>query len=65
MIPTLEQFFELNAVPVYFVYGLVFFVLGLAIAMQKRQLHRYLNRSLNGERQLAMIIPCGFYRLIN
>ncbi len=40
MVPALQTFFEINAVPVLFVYGLVFFVLGLAIALQNRQRSR-------------------------
>ena len=32
-----RYFFELNQDPVFFVYGLVFFVLGLAIALQSRR----------------------------
>lgn len=33
----MRQFFELNAVLIFFVYGQVFFVLGLAIALQSRR----------------------------
>ncbi|MBI3160633.1 MAG: ATP-binding protein [Chloroflexi bacterium] len=36
MISGLQRFFETNAVIVFFVYGLVFFTLGLAIALQSR-----------------------------
>ena len=36
MINNLNQFFELNRLLVFFVYGLVFFVMGLAIALQSR-----------------------------
>lgn len=37
MSTSLQQFFEINLILVYFVYGLVFFVLGLAIALQSRR----------------------------
>ncbi len=47
MIDLLRQFFELNATLVLFVYGQVFFVLGLAIALQSRRHSRLeLARSL-------------------
>lgn len=60
MIPTLQRFFELNAAPVYFTYGLVFFVLGLAIAFQSRQHSRLeLARSLGW--LAAFGITHGFY----
>lgn len=36
MIVSIQQFFETNATIVWFVYGLVFFTLGLAIALQSR-----------------------------
>lgn len=36
MVDNLHNFFELNRVIVFFVYGLVFFVMGLAIALQSR-----------------------------
>jgi signal transduction histidine kinase len=43
----LRSFFEVNTVLVYFCYGLVFFVLGLAVALQTRQAsHLDLSRSL-------------------
>ncbi len=36
MVDNLNRFFELNQTIVFFVYGLVFFVMGLAIALQSR-----------------------------
>jgi len=47
MIEALRQFFSLNKIIVLFIYGLVFFVLGLAIALQSRRYSRLdLARSL-------------------
>lgn len=47
MIEALRQFFNLNKIIVLFIYGLVFFVLGLAIALQSRRYSRLdLARSL-------------------
>jgi signal transduction histidine kinase len=44
---TLTEFFKLNQTIIYFVYGLVFFILGLAIILQTRQSSRLdLARSL-------------------
>lgn len=40
MIDNLNRFFELNRPLVFFVYGLVFFVMGLAIALQSRHRSR-------------------------
>ena len=37
MVTSLHHFFELNATLVFFGYGLVFFVLGLAVALQSRR----------------------------
>ncbi|MFO7683477.1 MAG: sensor histidine kinase [Chloroflexota bacterium] len=34
---TLRQFFEVNRILVFFLYGLVFFVMGLAVALQSRR----------------------------
>lgn len=34
---TLRQFFALNRIPVFFLYGLVFFVMGLAIVLRSRR----------------------------
>lgn len=47
MVETLNRFFELNRPLVFFVYGQVFFVMGLAIALQSRHHSRLeLGRSL-------------------
>lgn len=47
MVDTLRDFFELNSALVFFVYGQVFFVLGLAILLQsRRHSHLGLARSL-------------------
>jgi signal transduction histidine kinase len=47
VVSLVRSFFEVNTVLVYFCYGLVFFVLGLAVALQTRQAsHLDLSRSL-------------------
>ncbi len=51
----LRSFFEVNTVLVYFCYGLVFFVLGLAVALQTRQASH-----LNLSRSLAWLAAFGF-----
>src|SRR5512145_2947427 len=57
---TIAEFFELNRSIIYFVYGLVFFILGFAIILQARQSSRLeLARSL---RWLAAFgIAHGFF----
>ncbi len=51
----LHEFFELNRGVIYFGYGLVFFVLGLAIALQSRQYSR-----LDLARSLTWLSAFGF-----
>ncbi len=55
MVETLNRFFELNKVLVFFVYGLVFFVLGLAIALQSHHRSR-----LELGRALGWLAAFGF-----
>ncbi len=55
MVDNLNRFFELNWLLVFFVYGLVFFVLGLAIALQSRQRSR-----LELARALSWLAAFGF-----
>ncbi len=54
MIEALRQFFELNRIIILFIYGLVFFVLGLAIALQSRSYSR-----LNLARALGWLAAFG------
>ncbi len=54
MVEALRQFFELNRIIILFVYGLVFFVLGLAIALQSRSYSR-----LNLARALGWLAAFG------
>jgi signal transduction histidine kinase len=55
MLETLQTFLEINAALVLFVYGLVFFVLGLAIALQSRHHSR-----LEFARSLGWLSAFGF-----
>lgn len=56
----LQQFFELNQTLVFFIYGLVFFVLGLAIALQSRR-HSRLELARGLGWLAAFGIVHGFY----
>ncbi|HEX6303339.1 MAG TPA: sensor histidine kinase [Anaerolineales bacterium] len=60
MVTSLHHFFELNATLVYFSYGLVFFVLGLAVALQSRQ-HSRLEMARGLGWLAAFGIAHGFY----
>ncbi len=51
----LHNFFHLNTGPIYFVYGLVFFILGLSIALRSRQSSR-----LDLARSLTWLSAFGF-----
>jgi signal transduction histidine kinase len=56
----LRSFFEVNTVLVYFCYGLVFFVLGVAVALQTRQASH-----LDLSRSLAWLAAFGFTHAIH
>jgi len=55
MVDNLNRFFELNRTIVFFVYGLVFFVMGLAVALQSRHHSR-----LELARALGWLAAFGF-----
>ncbi len=55
MVDNLNRFFELNRLIVFFVYGLVFFVMGLAVALQSRHHSR-----LELARALGWLAAFGF-----
>ena len=58
MITVLREWFSVNRPLVFFVYGQVFFVLGLAIALQSRRYSR-----LNLARSLPWLAGFGFFIL--
>ena len=60
MVPVLQQFFERNEILVYFAYGLVFFVLGVAVALQSRR-HSHLELARGLGWLSAFGIAHGFY----